>query len=732
MALQANRIGGIYLPILRDPSECEKTPIVLVFHQNHFMPFLNGEDHNLLMTSNPDHPDAQLCVPLMYHDLDPLPVRFTLPGDPADLLHRYLDCINLPYFSGERRQEQSVLAAMLKFKPPPAWSVELMWSLFSRVQEQFLTEVTVPQTEIRGSQWYDESQPPARPLPASATTSPPETSSARRSPSSAGSGNFPLLSSTKTSQFQHLPSSLTAIERSPRPCKRVSFGCKNAADYPTDLCLQCRRNADASSAVSAINGASDLETSQGNIGPPSRKSSILKCPHCQNPGLEQLRGLCKTCYNQKFILGPIDTPIPASGAAAKPEPHVSRSQTEPHIKAAKAFCADPGCQEPPMSGSRRCRLHIENLVECMTEGCRNTTTDKELPLCDKCRKEQCDAEAAVTRKERSRNEQERAQLYPSEGPQDTYLSREEMQEGIYRFKEQQEAYISMKDPSVTEEERSLLRRFGGPQEATMTRKQPSRSEQERMYQYEGNQELGLSRKQPSRDEKERAQMYNFEGPQVYPTFDQPRHPSRVSESSEDVYDVPRWQQAYQRAGVPKATSNGEGGFEHLSNAGRQTEMFSKMSLNPEKQGSRERNSPQPSLSRQERLSFEEHIYDQILPQKSGSTVPPSVENYDIFQRAQMYKNINNVSTVPPIPPRDTPTSTKAYVNQGYEPGNYSMVSGLETKCIVDRCDRKGKEKNGGLCQLCYEQSLVQEELIRNEVEKKRQAALASRVCSLYY
>lgn len=80
--IQTDDIGGIYLPLLCNPEDTEKSPIVLGYHMNHFVPLLNEENSG-----------QKKGVPLKQFELVNLPVHFfqdTLPNKIARKLSVYL------------------------------------------------------------------------------------------------------------------------------------------------------------------------------------------------------------------------------------------------------------------------------------------------------------------------------------------------------------------------------------------------------------------------------------------------------------------------------------------------------------------------------------------------------------------------------------------------------------------------------------------------------------------
>eukprot|EP00794_Sanderia_malayensis_P009439 gene9439-10425_t len=332
-SFQLSRMGGIYLPLLRDPSECEKTPIVLCYWQNHFMPLLNVEDFDLVVSAQKDHPNSEFCIPLVYEDLSRMPVRFLLDDDiEEDLVQAYLDCMDVPLYGGECVQKPNhVSAALLKFKPPPTWSVELMWSLFSLAKVMFnesLNKPTSPSGEL-----------------------------------------LPLLP-----RASWLPVSWMKIPSSGR-------------SKPAGVIMHPKYRE-------------------------NRTSRTCLKTLCPNPGLHMFEGLCSLCYDEKMsgspigdLTSPFDEKMAAATCRKKSDvPPVEaleqcRRRNEPRdnsrvtatagVKLQGVKKSDPDRQEQLVAGSQLCQSFMgQGKADCMTEGCKNKATDREVPLCGKCWKDQ--------------------------------------------------------------------------------------------------------------------------------------------------------------------------------------------------------------------------------------------------------------------------------------------------------------------------------------------------------
>jgi hypothetical protein len=90
-AIGYNHLGGVYLPLLWKPADCVRTPIVLAYHCNHFVPMLSIMDpiDVVIATDTGKH-----GVPLVSNDLQQLPLHFLREDEErgsANLLTLYLD-----------------------------------------------------------------------------------------------------------------------------------------------------------------------------------------------------------------------------------------------------------------------------------------------------------------------------------------------------------------------------------------------------------------------------------------------------------------------------------------------------------------------------------------------------------------------------------------------------------------------------------------------------------------
>ena len=114
-SIQESDIGGIYLPLEWNPGQCEKSPIVIGYNMNHFVPLIGQE--NVKNEQTVGVVKVQAC-PLVTNELESLKFHFLLPDEESkvgQLLTQYLQIEEVVYSSSEGIV--SVLCARLTYKP---------------------------------------------------------------------------------------------------------------------------------------------------------------------------------------------------------------------------------------------------------------------------------------------------------------------------------------------------------------------------------------------------------------------------------------------------------------------------------------------------------------------------------------------------------------------------------------------------------------------------------------
>ena len=300
-------LRGIYLPVLKKPTKCEKSPVILAFVSGHFVPLLSSENHTVPFCKQEPSEMAQHCAPLK--DLN---MHFSSEEESPSLLIRYMEIVMIPH------KDVEIKAAMLKFRAPPAYSVELLWHLekFARTltDNDFYIDEMMPESNISDDMLYQE-------LPTG--------------------GNRNILND-KDDKLVQL-------------CSRNKVGCKNLASANAkglcDICYQEfmkksntikprkkpleKKEEKVNHQVSNVMGTNtqnlncdpyrndDIGDINGHFPiehPRSNASAMRKCmsDHCSNIGHPNFRDMCENCYN-KYTSSPIPPSMKEEFQTVKPE-----------------------------------------------------------------------------------------------------------------------------------------------------------------------------------------------------------------------------------------------------------------------------------------------------------------------------------------------------------------------------------------------------------------------------
>ena len=136
--------GGIYLPLLWDSIDCEKSPLVIGYADGHFTAVVSIDDGKLdLGPGTHAAPTPSNCihaVPLVKFDGSPLPVHFLYDKEEpmaSDRLRQYLDCskVSFPGNSGESRS--TVVVAKVHFVEQPQCIKDLVQGYFAKARKEF-------------------------------------------------------------------------------------------------------------------------------------------------------------------------------------------------------------------------------------------------------------------------------------------------------------------------------------------------------------------------------------------------------------------------------------------------------------------------------------------------------------------------------------------------------------------------------------------------------------------
>ena len=243
-SLRQQKIGGIYLPMLRDPSECEKSPIVLGYSRGNFMPLISSEDIDVPLCSSRPSDEAQHCIPLVRYDQSKLPVHFLLPHETTDeKIHTYLEVCNIPCSDAPGAGTTPIPAALFKFRAPLAWSIQMMWSLMKVADEMYarlnlnaenkppVSQSKAPNNSMSQSKPpHDRIEPPNN-FPRNALIN---TENIYKS--------IPPIKRIESPDNSHrsAPPNNEKIYESMLPCSRHVLGCQNfAGDNAQGMCRKC-------------------------------------------------------------------------------------------------------------------------------------------------------------------------------------------------------------------------------------------------------------------------------------------------------------------------------------------------------------------------------------------------------------------------------------------------------------------------------------------------------------
>lgn len=240
--VQGIRLEGIYLPLLRKEN-FERSPVLLAHNNGIFLPLFSAEAVDIQIWSQRPSPDSPHCAPLVRSDLTDIPIRFLLEKEKNrhdQFLEGYFDVVGIPFNSG------NVKSVMLKFRPPPAQSIDLLWSMLAVINK--------------------------------------------------------YIEEDKALQYQNVPQQFV-------PCIRIKIGACKGNGYgdpmKNNMCYGCyneflaiknntkKRNANTKPLSSS--------PSQPTLPiPKPRPTSITKCKNCR--GKEAvLNGLCQECYDDNVI-----------------------------------------------------------------------------------------------------------------------------------------------------------------------------------------------------------------------------------------------------------------------------------------------------------------------------------------------------------------------------------------------------------------------------------------------
>lgn len=300
-------LRGIYLPVLKKPTKCEKSPVILAFVDDHFVPLLSSESHSVPFCKQEPSEMAQHCAPLKG-----LNMRFLSEEESPGLLIRYMEIVMIPH------KDVEIKAAMLKFRAPPAYSVELLWHLekFAKTltDNDFDIDEMTPESDISDDMLYQE-------LPTGDNRNILNNSDNNKliqlcsrnivGCKNAASANAKSLCDTCYQEFMEKTNTIPRRKPLEKKEEKVNHQVSNFIRTNTQN-LNCGsyRNDD----VRDINRHFPINHSRSNA------SAMRKCmsDHCSNIGHPNFLHMCENCYN-KYISSPMPPSLKEEFKIGKPE-----------------------------------------------------------------------------------------------------------------------------------------------------------------------------------------------------------------------------------------------------------------------------------------------------------------------------------------------------------------------------------------------------------------------------
>ena len=282
-------LGGVYLPLLCDSVDCVKSPLVIGYHQGHFMALVMTEDGSA--TGEDMFRLNKNAVPLVKYDGNPMQLHFLLPEElqcSDRLLREYLNCSKVEYTDNE--VTRTIFVATMQPQEPEVHLHRMFKTYFGALQAVYLKKLADRQMSSSGQTY--------------------------RSPSPS--------SSSCSEQYQNRKTEVVA--QSNARCCSAHKRCKNAvcryyASRTNDYCHQCRKSETqlCTSPGCSFAGNRDndglcsscfaqyralLEQGGTHMATPTAPPSYKCCnPNCRNEAGEYFSGKCHECYS-KYIHNP--------------------------------------------------------------------------------------------------------------------------------------------------------------------------------------------------------------------------------------------------------------------------------------------------------------------------------------------------------------------------------------------------------------------------------------------
>ena len=339
-------LGGIYLPLLCDSVDCVRSPVVIGYHQGHFMSLVTTEDGSITGEDMFQQQRNKNAIPLVQYDNSPMQLHFLLPDEQQSsdrLLREYLNCSRVEYTNNE--VTRTILVATMESQEPEAHLDQMCKTFFGALQEVYMEKLAEKQLSLSGQHY--------RPHPAA----------------SPGNGTALLPRNTPRCCSAH------------KKCKNAV--CENYTTHSNDYCHQCRKtkpqlctspgcpfaaNPDYEGLCSACFARyrAILEQGPSMVSPSAPPSNKCIISNCQKEACTHFHGKCHECYI-KYIhtpnLGNITTTASSTTTA--------RPVTKNERQAENNF--GPPSPALPRQNSR---------LFCFNQMCNNRLQNPEQIYCD--------------------------------------------------------------------------------------------------------------------------------------------------------------------------------------------------------------------------------------------------------------------------------------------------------------------------------------------------------------
>ncbi|XP_028414019.1 tumor necrosis factor alpha-induced protein 3-like [Dendronephthya gigantea] len=149
-------LGGIYLPLLCDSVDCVKSPVVIGYHQGHFMALVMTEDGSA--TGEDMFRMNKNAVPLVKYNGEPMQLHFVLPDELQSsdrLLREYLNCSKVDYTENEATR--TILVATMQSQEPEVHLHRMFKTYFGALQAVYMKKLT--ERQISSGQNYRSPSP---------------------------------------------------------------------------------------------------------------------------------------------------------------------------------------------------------------------------------------------------------------------------------------------------------------------------------------------------------------------------------------------------------------------------------------------------------------------------------------------------------------------------------------------------------------------------------------------